>query len=397
MLTDPFDQQLADLLKAARPGPPPGWRSQALAALAGVRPRRHPNLLTYIIVAALILLLAAGLFAAVRHIFFVEGTLYFVEPVRPSADGAPDRRARVFSGELQWETDGPLVEHFRDISPDGEWVVFATETGTRPYDGGSELLISKLDGSEQINLSEIAGLSGINCRAKWSPDGTMIAFQHAEPLQGMFPCEAGWSVWLIRSDGSYARPLLSEGAPDHKHPTWSADGTRLLLQMGSNVPGEEGGMVATDIWGEDIEAVPNVGSDAAWSPDGSMIVSIQWEQSELDGKPGQWNQLLLTNADGSDPRVLVEQFVAKDDVRKHLDDEELPGADPVEVAQVSAGPMRPAWSPNGNQIAFVAALPFDPDGPYVDDQLEVWVYDLTTDELIQITDDDISQKSIIWK
>ena len=189
MLTDPFDQRLTDLLRAARPLPPPGWRSQALAALAGVRPRRHPNLLTYIIVAALILLLAAGIYAAVRY-FLVEGELHFVQP----SEGGPGLRARVLSGELEWTTDGPLAQHFWDISPDGEWVVFATDTGARPYDGGSELLISKFDGSEQISLSRIAGLSGVNCRAKWAPDRSVIAFQHAEPLEGMFPCQAGFRV-----------------------------------------------------------------------------------------------------------------------------------------------------------------------------------------------------------
>jgi Tol biopolymer transport system component len=61
------------------------------------------------------------------------------------------------------------------------------------------------------------------------------------------------------------------------------------------------------------------------------------------------------------------------------------------------GPREPAWSPDGNKIAFLAALPFEPDGLYYKNQLEIWVYDLRDDELTQITDDDVAQHWIRWK
>ncbi len=61
------------------------------------------------------------------------------------------------------------------------------------------------------------------------------------------------------------------------------------------------------------------------------------------------------------------------------------------------GPREPVWSPGSDKIAFLAALPFDPEGPYFRKQVEVWVYDLTADELIRVTDDDIEQTSLTWK
>jgi hypothetical protein len=47
--------------------------------------------------------------------------------------------------------------------------------------------------------------------------------------------------------------------------------------------------------------------------------------------------------------------------------------------------------------AFFAALPFDPDGPYYMNQVEVWVHDLNTDELIRVTNDDVRQHALIWE
>ena len=62
-----------------------------------------------------------------------------------------------------------------------------------------------------------------------------------------------------------------------------------------------------------------------------------------------------------------------------------------------AGPVNPVWSPKGDKIAFLAALPFDPDGPYYKHQIEVWVYDLSTDELTRITHDDVGQTALTWR
>jgi Tol biopolymer transport system component len=55
------------------------------------------------------------------------------------------------------------------------------------------------------------------------------------------------------------------------------------------------------------------------------------------------------------------------------------------------------WSPRGDKIAFLAALPYDPFGPYHRQQVDVWIYDLNSDEVIQVTDDDLGQYSLLWE
>jgi hypothetical protein len=401
MLTDPREQHIAAAFKAARPLPRAGWDGRALAAMAETQPRRHPNLLTFIIVAALLLLLAAGVFAAVRY-FFVEGTLHFHEyrgPL-PGHQEPQEPTARFFGGELQWETDARPSET-GDIAPVSGKVVYWWEDTWPPT--RTEILVSNLDWSDEVNLTEIAGIGGINCVPKWSPDETMIAFQHCDPVEGLLNCKAGFHLWVMNADGSDAHRVMPEGAPPTDCGTWSPDGSRLLTYIREpDSYGEQIGAISTDIWGTDILVLPNVGRSGSWSPDGTMIVSDYAEKGEFDGQEGRWNQLLLTNADGSEPRVLVEQSIAEADIRAHYPTEDqlaqIPDVDIlVEAAQYWAGPCKPVWSPNSDKIAFLAALPFEPDGLDNRRQAEVWVYDLTTDELIRVTNDDIMQSNIIWK
>lgn len=399
MLSDSLELEVAQRLKDELPAPRPGWDARTLAALADVRPRRHPNLLTYIIITALILLLTASVLSAVRY-FFVEGTLQFHDVSYPSSLGPGTvHSARFFSEELEWQTERNAS--FRgDISQVSGEIVTWTGHVTMSGPERADIVRYNPDGSGRVNLTGQAAIGGINCLPRWSPDGTMIVFQHCDPVAGLEHCEAGFDVWVMNADGTDAHRVTPEGSPPTIEARWSPDGSLLL-----NVPGDGEGWswetITTDIWGTDMQLLPNVGGEAVCSPDGSMIVSIRWDDDRLNGEPGQWNRLLLTNADGTDPSVLVEQFVVRAEVQARYPTDTMleaaPRHDWVEDVYYHAGPRAPVWSPKGDQIAFLAALPFDPDGAYHTDQLDVWIYALTTDELIRVTDDDVGQDSLMWK
>jgi hypothetical protein len=107
----------------------------------------------------------------------------------------------------------------------------------------------------------------------------------------------------------------------------------------------------------------------------------------------------VVDADGANRRVAVEQFIADADMELHYAEQglELPSGMPWQRGLlIWTGPREFAYSPSGDRVAFVAAIPFDPHGPFYKNQLEVWVYDFNTDELLRLTDDDLMQHELVW-
>ncbi len=123
MANEQWADRFVRLTLAARPAPGAGFEGRALAAMAAVRPRRRPNLVTIIVVTLILLVLAAGAYAAVR--FFLEAKLGFSDT---SLDSAPaDFSTKILLGQtvgqdLEWETpDKPITWHqgTDEPSPDG--------------------------------------------------------------------------------------------------------------------------------------------------------------------------------------------------------------------------------------------------------------------------------------
>jgi Tol biopolymer transport system component len=175
--------------------------------------------------------------------------------------------------------------------------------------------------------------------------------------------------------------------------TWSPDGRQLLAQGQPRSGTGETVAVAIDVTTGRAQRLAEVGVSAAWSPDGSTIASVRQPKATVAGKTGRRTQLILTNADGIHPRVLLEQFVADEDSERGH-----PGDEAWKWGLLShVGPTNPVWSPTGQQIAFLAALPFDADGPEYPRQIEVWLYHLPTGRLTRVTHDDRWQLNLSWR
>ena len=287
----------------------------------------------------------------------------------------------------------PAALHFADcdMSPLADQVSYDVQTGAWPTHL-MDVWQADIDGANAVNLTAMAGLGGINCLPSWSPDGSKLTFQHCDPVAGLLPCEAGFYPWLMNADGSGAYQIRPESKGGGTAVDWSPNGYRLLSYLAGI------GYATFDIDGTDVQYVPNVGGGSRWSPDGSKIVSSWTLWDVVDGEPGVWRQIGITNADGSDPQVLVEQFLSDADINLYLS---IPGnvrnvLDDLDGIQWWIGPVYPQWSPSGDRIVFLAGMPFDPLGPYYKFQDEIWVYELGTGDLTKITDNVSHENWLSW-
>lgn len=378
----------------------PEVRERALAAVAATRPRRHPRLVTIIAVILLVALLAAAVYATV-HYLLIEGTLQFSDArIISLATGQVKlqtirTRWLTDKGEMQWGT-GVMPEGVdMDLSPESGDMLYVEKDGWPP--ARYEIWRAKRDGSQRVHLTEKAGLKGISCDPQWSPDGKMIAFVHSDPAEGQLPCEAGLHVWLMDADGSNAHRLTPEGSAPSRLEDWHPDGSHLLCSF------DDVGAATMDLSGKIINVVPNLGWWPTYSPDGALIASTFHEDGEVNGQPGVWGRLVLTRADGSQPRVLVERFASDAEVDAYLmaREDAVPGVAPdPEVratVQIHVAPQDAVWSPSGKMVAFVAVMSLEADGPYFKHQREVWICDVATKELTRMTHDDVAQHSLIWR
>ena len=296
----------------------------------------------------------------------------------------------LIEGMSDSRTPVPGLFPYGELSPDMERVAYQVVNGNPPTT--SDVWVARIDGSAAVNVTGLAAVGAVNCKPAWSPDGLRLAFQHAEPTETLLPCQVGFHVWVINTDGTGAHRVTSPGTVQTLSPTWSPNGFRLscsLLGVGA---------ITIDSDGSDVAVLPNVGGMADWSPDGKHIVSTTAYEGVDGGQNGVWRGLLLTDADGGNPEVLYQHFLTEADAAKHiaLYGDLMPEDEEIRSMRANVGPCDPDWSPKGDRILFRAAIPFDALGLFIPYQNDLWLYDLTDDTLTQITEGSIAEFSHSW-
>lgn len=296
-----------------------------------------------LLIAGLAVLLAGGIY------------LYLVEVRQPPiADpdcppGVPVFTATIPTSEIRhWDvvgidTKGTMTKLTRDhasfdaeVSPDGRRIVFTTGrdgawSETSAFHTTS-LYIMNTDGTAQRRLVPGKDFSD----PTWSPDGEQIAFTGRDPktkTEGLF---------VVRPDGTGLRNVHDAfHGQNVLDPAWSPDGQRIAFVSDSE---SAGSIEVLDL----DEGFPE------------PISSFHADYSDLDWHPTE--DVLVFNVLGSNPTNGIYT----------LDLEE------GSLELVFANGQTPAWSPEGDRIAYFSGRG---EGPYF-----LSVRDADGDDMTRITE-----------
>jgi Tol biopolymer transport system component len=269
---------------------------------------------------------------------------------------------RAFNGGLQ-----PTPGMSPSIAPKANGVI--------AFVSGSDIYVVQPDGS----LGKLSGPAGPGydaAPARWSPDGSEIAFLYViNEVEG----GAHYELYVMNADGTGVTRLASNDAGD---PHWAPDGTKIAFD-------ENDGLYLVNADGSSLRKLAS-GQYATWSPDGTKIA--------YEGPGG----LYETNADGSAQTKLVDggfspawspdgskiAFVTTQGGNPEIDVVNADGTGETRLTDIANDDMGPpVWSPDGTEIAFEALR----NGNY-----DVYVVNANGADLKDLTNDPLDENVPTW-
>lgn len=149
----------------------------------------------------------------------------FLVPGAPFRRPLPDRQVDLY----------PLRYFSAILSPRENLIIHSAPTSfSYPFSRPIDLLISRMDGSEQRKLLELGTKQNIFTEISWSKDGQWIAFTRGGGPAAVEGPKIEADVWKMRSDGNELQDLTPNTPGFDGSPSFSGDGKQIVFRSGRN-------------------------------------------------------------------------------------------------------------------------------------------------------------------
>jgi Tol biopolymer transport system component len=244
-------------------------------------------------------------------------------------------------------------------SPDGSKIAYESTRALDGSDGintnaTSNIWVMNADGSNPKPLTRVTALDGGSFQPAWSRDGNKIVFDSERALDGTDNSSHTLNIWMVNADGSGAIPLtkLTTTAVGDitSFPAFSPDGSKIAFQSGQALDGSDAGNsnATGNIWVMNVDGsgakpltrlmAANADSEnPVWSADGSKIAFISSRALDASdaANSNHTRNIWTINPDGS-------------------------GAAPVTRLTTSGtDSFNPVWSPDGGKLSFQSPRALD--------------------------------------
>lgn len=203
-----------------------------------------------------------------------------------------------------------------------------------------------------------------------SPDGNLVAY--VVKTADMEKDKQPGNLWLAKWDGSENR-ALTFGNKGQSHPRWSPDGKWIGFLSGREDENETDQLWILPIGGGEAEKLTDLKGgveDFAWSPDSKRVVLVVHDPDPREPEKKEKEKKTV-------PPIVIDRLFFKKDIDGYLTNRyshlQLLDLTARKIEILTSGKhdeLLPAWSPDGNEIAFVTKRGDDPDRT---EDWDVWV------------------------
>jgi dipeptidyl aminopeptidase/acylaminoacyl peptidase len=211
---------------------------------------------------------------------------------------------------------------------------------------------------ERFTVDDLVRIANVT-ELDLSPDGEYVVYSVGEPNHE--EDTAQYDLWRARWDGSAKRPLTRTPDSDEYQAAYSPDGRWIafLSDRGDEDAKTQVWMMPAD--GGEAEALtdfPGGVSDFDWSPDSTRLAVVARDPERPEGE----------EAPKQPKPIVINRYYFKEDYvgwvtdrRQHLYLFEIAGRKATQLTSGGHDEHMPAWSPDGQRIAFVTKRGPDPD------------------------------------